>query len=171
MSILTLTNTHIQSNEACNDSQISHHHWEEWSFCYTQTLTHTHPQFSQADTSIRLILPAYKMLHFFSLNQQCWIHAIFLCFLSCSASQVEELYSVMEERIRNDRFHFQAEARRGKMQGSRDRETERRKDEGKVVGGWGRPERLSIIAICFLHPYIPLENGRYGVRNNSRVCP
>lgn len=126
------THTHTQSSEACNDGQISHHHRDEWSFCYTQTLTRTHPQFSQADTSIRLILPAYKMLHSSSLNQRCWRHAIFLCFFACSASQIEKPFQWRSRESRmvgfTSRQKYIAE-----MQGSRRDGQSREAKKDKVV--------------------------------------
>lgn len=78
---------HTQLNEACNDGQISHHRRDERSFCCTQTLTRAHPQFSQADTSIRLIPLGCKTLHSFSLNQRCWRYATSLYFMSCITSE------------------------------------------------------------------------------------
>ncbi len=139
------THIHTQWNEACNDSQIPHHRWDEWSFCCTQTLTRTHPQLSQADTSIRLILPAYKMLHSSSLNQRCWRRAIFLCFFACSASQVEELFQWWRRESRTI-GSTSRQKHRGEMQGSR---------EG---GCWSREaqKKDEVALLCvFLHSYIP----------------
>lgn len=77
---------HMHSKVA-NDSQPSHHHWDEWSLCGTQTFTHTHPQFSEADTSIRLIRHAYRMVYSSSLKQHCWSLAIFLCYCITNSLQ------------------------------------------------------------------------------------
>lgn len=58
----------------------------------TQTLTRTHPRFSQADTSIRLILRAYMR------------RTPPLCCCITNA----EAFPVTDERIQSDRSHFQA---------------------------------------------------------------
>lgn len=80
-------------SKVANDSQPSHHHWDEWSLCGTQTLTHTHPQFSQADTSIRLIRHTYRMVYSSTLRQHCWRLAIFLCYCITNTA--------MEKRIQH----------------------------------------------------------------------
>lgn len=63
--------------------------------------THTHPRFSQADTSIRLILRAYMR------------RTPPLC--SCITNT--EAFPVTEERIQSDRFHLQAETQLPRREG------------------------------------------------------
>lgn len=68
-------------------------------WCYTQTLTQARLQFSQADTLIKLILPACKISLSPSSSslwyEVCGRHAIFLCSAQypCSASQTESLFT------------------------------------------------------------------------------
>lgn len=139
--------------------QTPHHHRDEWSFCSTQTLTHTQPQFSQSDTSIRLILPAYKMLLSFSLNRRCWRHAIFPCCFACSASQVEEILQWWREPERS--VPLPGGNTEEEMQGSRERETEGEREGGSGNSGRSREaKRQSSASVCFPLLHIPQAHRR-----------
>lgn len=72
----------------------------------------------------------------------------------------------MEERIQNDRFHFQAETQRRDAGKQREREREVEGErKGKwwaVDGGQKKKKRQSSPAVCFLRPYIPQTLRRHG---------
>jgi hypothetical protein len=112
-------------------------------WCYTQTLTQARLQFSQADTLIKLILPACKISLSPSSSslwyEVCGRHAIFLCSAQYpwSASQTESIFTgVKGGRTHSHPLCPQPERETG---GVKDRGSER--DRGIETEGVRRTER------------------------------
>lgn len=68
---------------------------------------------------------------------------------------------MMEERIQNDRFHFQAETQ--KRDAGKQREGEwGGREEGKMVGSRGRPKKDKVALLCVSCTHIPQAQRRHG---------